>query len=154
MPLVHDVEADDEFKTEAARIEIVRTTGDRITDAMLKMVKFDIAAPAWKPWTVPITNSGRLARWHGLRTILRTPQTAEAASAIAGAPSTAWWLSCARRGRASTPTRRGRRVPRTSSKRWSPRATKGSQVMFTNGLGAALVAAMLLAPTAIAGIWI
>lgn len=35
------------------------------------------------------TMRGMLARWHGLRIMLRTPHATDAPSAIAGAPSTA-----------------------------------------------------------------
>src|SRR5512138_1900478 len=44
-----------------------------------------------RPWPLmKPTISGRLARWHGLRIMLRMPQMNDAPNAIAGAPSTAW----------------------------------------------------------------
>ncbi len=55
-----------------------------------------VAVPHARPVLIlpcPLMNPtmrGMLARWHGLRTMLSTPQKAAALNAITGAPSTAW----------------------------------------------------------------
>jgi len=44
-----------------------------------------------RPWPlIKPTISGMLARWQGLRMMLRMPHTTDAPSASNGAPSTAW----------------------------------------------------------------